>query len=38
VRQKRTSNLIAQCYLMPFDELLEAPVIEIHDKNNNDIN
>lgn len=36
VRQKRMSNLIAQCYLMPFDELLEAPVIELHDKNNPD--
>lgn len=29
VRQKRMSNLIAQCYLMPFDELLEAPVLEV---------
>jgi hypothetical protein len=23
------SNLIAQCYLMPFDDLLEAPVLEV---------
>jgi hypothetical protein len=37
VRQKRMSNLISQCYLLPYDELLEAPVIELHDKNNNDI-
>ena len=29
VRQKRMANLIAQCYLMPFDELLEAPVLEV---------
>lgn len=29
VRQKRIPNLIAQCYLMPMDELLEAPVLEL---------
>ena len=29
VRQKRMSSLIAQCYLMPFDELLEAPVLKL---------
>ena len=39
VRQKRIPNVLAQCYLMPFDELLEAPVIETKtetkDENNN---
>ena len=34
VRQKRVSNLIAQCYLMPFDELLEAPVLEVREGEN----
>lgn len=32
VRQKRVPNVIAQCFLMPFDEVLEAPVIEIKDE------
>ena len=34
VRQKRVSNLIAQCYLMPFDEQLEAPVLEVNESGN----
>ena len=28
VRQKCTPNILAQCYLMPFDEQLKAPVLE----------
>ena len=28
VRQKRVPNLIAQCYLLPMDEVLQGPVIE----------
>jgi hypothetical protein len=31
VRQKRIPSIIAQCYLMPFDELLEGPVLEVSD-------
>ena len=29
VRQKRIPNVLAQCYLMPLDKILEAPVIKI---------
>lgn len=36
VRQKCVPNILAQCYLMPVDEQLEAPVIET--TNNNEIN
>lgn len=28
VRQKRTPSIITQCYLMPFDEELKAPILE----------
>jgi hypothetical protein len=28
VRQKCIPNILAQCYLLPMDETLEAPVIE----------
>lgn len=33
VRQKRTPSIITQCYLMPFDEELKAPILE-ETKNN----
>lgn len=30
VRQKCVPNILAQCYLMPIDEQLEAPVLEVN--------
>jgi hypothetical protein len=33
VRQQRVPNLLAQCYLMPMDEQLDAPVLEVYDEN-----
>ena len=34
VRQKCVPNILAQCYLMPMDEELEAPVLEYKDGSN----
>ena len=34
VRQKCNPNILAQCYLMPIDEQLEAPVLEYKDGSN----
>lgn len=33
VRQKRVPSILAQCYLLPMDEQLQAPVINYKDKN-----
>ena len=34
VRQKCIPNILAQCYLLPMDEILEAPVLEFKDGDN----
>ena len=33
VRQKCVPNILAQCYLLPMDEVLEAPVLKIKENN-----
>lgn len=32
VRQKCVPNILAQCYLMPMDEILEAPVLQVNNE------
>ena len=36
VRQKCVPNILAQCYLIPMDEQMEAPVIEIKNRTTSD--
>ena len=37
VRQKCIPNILAQCYLLPMDEVLQGPILEYYDDKNNRI-